>query len=164
MEWQCDGKAAPGQRASASAPGGFCPTALARLEPENDAIDFHRILLTPDEQHNGYVTAEDLRLMDFHTTRLLVLNICNGGLYRVGPGDEPYGLIASLLTAGVENIISTLWPIDDEMGHYFMIELYKHLLQVGPAEALRQAYLTFIRDRASLNDWASFLLIGTGRL
>src|SRR6266568_2502795 len=35
MEWQCDGKAAPGQRALASAPSGCCPAALARLEPES---------------------------------------------------------------------------------------------------------------------------------
>src|SRR6266516_3001473 len=35
MEWQCDGKAASGQCAVASAPGGVCPAALARLEPQS---------------------------------------------------------------------------------------------------------------------------------
>ncbi len=35
MEWSCDGKAAPGERAVASSPGGFCPAPLARLEPKS---------------------------------------------------------------------------------------------------------------------------------
>ena len=35
MEWFCDGKAASGERAVTSAPGGFCPAPLARLEPQS---------------------------------------------------------------------------------------------------------------------------------
>jgi len=38
MEWQCDGEAASGERALASAPGWCCPAALARLEPGDEPV------------------------------------------------------------------------------------------------------------------------------
>jgi hypothetical protein len=41
MEWQRYSEAAPGQRALASAPGWFCPTALARLEPQSPPARLH---------------------------------------------------------------------------------------------------------------------------
>jgi CHAT domain-containing protein len=131
--------------------------------PEQDVIDLHRVLLASTEAYDGMLNAEEVRKMDLHAARLVVLSICNGGLYRVGPGDEPFGLMSALLTAGAENVIGTLWPLDDRMGRLFMIEFYKNLLQYGPAEALRQASRQFIQDKARLKDWASFVLVGVGR-
>lgn len=131
--------------------------------PELDVQDFHKLLLAPTANHDGYVNAKDFRLMDLHAAHLVTLSVCNGGVYRIGPGDEPYGLIASLLVAGTENIVSTLWPLDDEIGSFFMIDFYKRILQHGIAEALRQTCRVFIEDHASLKDWASFVLVGSGR-
>jgi len=131
--------------------------------PEQNAVDFHRILLTATSKHNGPVTAEELRRMDLNSARLVTLNICNGGLYRFGPGDEPYGLVPALFTAGAENVLGTLWPIEDDIGRRFIIDFYKNLLACGPAEALRQACIQFIQDQALLRHWAAFVLVGPGR-
>jgi CHAT domain-containing protein len=131
--------------------------------PEEDVIDFHRVLLSPVPGHNGPVDAEELRRMNFRAARLVVLSICNGGIYRFGPGDEPYGLISALLAAGAENILGTLWPLEDRVGRLFMSGFYKQLLALGPAEALRQACVQFIQDGALLRHWAGFVLVGPGR-
>ena len=55
--------------------------------PENNTLDFHRILLTPTSEDDGYVNAEEVHLMDLNSANLVVLSICNGGIYRFGPGD-----------------------------------------------------------------------------
>lgn len=118
--------------------------------PEADAIDFHRILLAATAGYDGKLDAEEIRRLNLRSARLVVLSICNGGLYRFGPGDEPYGLVPAFLTAGVENVLGALWPIDDKTGRHFTIQFYKHLLQDGPADALRNACRTSIRDRRSM--------------
>ena len=131
--------------------------------PEADAIDFHRILLASTDAHDGYVNAEELRQMDLRAARLIALSICNGGVYRFGPGDEPYGLLAALLTAGAENVVGTLWPIEDRSGRTFMSEFYKHLLPADPAEALRRVCIQMLRGPNILRDWAGFVVVGPGR-
>lgn len=47
MEWRCHQEAAPGQRTLASAPGGVCPAALARLEPQNTPACLHAARAPP---------------------------------------------------------------------------------------------------------------------
>jgi hypothetical protein len=47
MEWRRDGKAAPGERAAASAPGRVCPAPLVRLEPESPSTCLHAAGGTP---------------------------------------------------------------------------------------------------------------------
>ena len=51
MEWQRHGKAAPGECAAASAPGGFCTVALARLEPQSAPARLYAARATPT--HRG---------------------------------------------------------------------------------------------------------------
>lgn len=135
--------------------------------PELDAIDFHRIILAEGVDGDGTLDAEDVRNMDLNAVYLAVLSICNGGLYRYGPGDEPYGLIPAFLIAGVQNVISTLWPLEDRFGRTFMKELYAGQLTIRPAQALQQSVRRFaggglFRRAAKLRQWASFVLVGAG--
>jgi CHAT domain-containing protein len=131
--------------------------------PEQDVLDFHRILLAASANHDGHLHAEELRTLDLRACRLATLSICNGGLYRFGPGDEPYGLMPAALVAGAENVVGTLWPLEDETARPFMIEFYRHVLAAGPAEALRRACRQFIADGALLSQWSGFVAVGPGR-
>lgn len=131
--------------------------------PENDAIDFHRLLLAADAGNDGLLHAAELRSVDLASARLVTLSVCNGGLYRVGPADEPYGLIPALIQAGAENVLSTLWPLEDRFGRDFMVEFYRHLADDGPAEAYRKACLEFIGEEELIRRWAGFVLVGPGR-
>jgi CHAT domain-containing protein len=131
--------------------------------PMQDALDFHSLLLAPSDSNDGRVRAEELRAMDFHSASLVVLSICNGGIYRFGPGDEPYGLSPALLAAGAHHLLGTLWSIEDWAGRQFVVKFYSNVLKSGPAEALRLAASDYLAKGWDLRLWAAFVAVGTGR-
>lgn len=131
--------------------------------PEIDAIDFHSILLAAGTGDDGRLSADVIRQLDLRACRLVALSICDGGLYRFGPGDEPYGLVPAFIAAGAENVLGTLWPIGDEFARPYMVAFYRHLVVLGPADALQKVSLEQIRAGASLRDWAAFVVTGPGR-
>jgi CHAT domain-containing protein len=131
--------------------------------PDEDATDLHAILLGKGKVGDGTVRAARVRTLKLSTTRLVVLSVCNGGVYRIGPGDEPYGLVPAFLEAGSQNVVGTLWNLDDEFAKSFMEEFYKYVLQDGPAEAYRKACLHFLARDESLRNWAGFAVVGPGR-
>jgi CHAT domain-containing protein len=132
--------------------------------PEDDALDMQRILLAASSEHDGSLHAEEIRALDLRAARLITLSVCNGSLYRFGPGDEPYGLLPAFLVAGAENVISTFWAIEDDIGRLFMEAFYGHLASGdGPAEALRQSGREFRADGALTRQWSAFSCVGPGR-
>jgi CHAT domain-containing protein len=128
--------------------------------PAQDALDFHHFLLAAGAGEDGAVHAEEIRCMNLQSAFLVTLSICNGGIYRFGSGDEPYGMLPALLVAGAQNVAGTLWSIEDLAGRVFMVEFYKNLLKCGPAEALRRAACKTIQAGWSLSRWAAFLTAG----
>ncbi|THA29840.1 CHAT domain-containing protein [Streptomyces sp. A1547] len=127
--------------------------------PDEDAADTHALLLTP-EATSGEVTAGELREMDFTSAALVVLAVCDGGVYRFGPGDEPLGLVPSLLVAGARSVLGPLWAVDDAHTRALISEFYAGLVSLGPAQALRMAALSRLREGAEIRDWAGFVLTG----
>ncbi len=129
--------------------------------PEDNPLDFHRLLLAADSAHDGRLEADELRGLDFRSAWLVALSICDGGLFRFGAGDEPLGLIAALLSAGASNVVGTLWPIEDDAGRDFMADFYDGVLGRPPAETLRRTHASFA-DNTILRRWAAFQLVGAG--
>lgn len=128
-----------------------------------NAIDSHSILLSPSSDHDGMLRADEIYNLNLGEVQLIVLSICNGSLYRFGPGDEPFGIIPALITSGAANIIGTLWPLEDAVGRQMMVDFYKALQEVNPAQALRKAACLLIEAKATVGQWASFTLCGSGR-
>lgn len=128
--------------------------------PQADVMNMHRILLTAGGGQDGRVNAEELRELDLSAAELVVLSICDGGVYRFGPGDEPYGLLSALLAAGAHNIVGPAWAVDDTQARLLITEFYQRLLALGPAEALRQAAVSRMRAAVEIRDWAGFVLFG----
>jgi hypothetical protein len=133
------------------------------LFPDEDAIDLHAILLAKGHTGDGAVNAARVRTLKLSATKLVALSVCNGGLYRIGPADEPYGLVPAFLEAGSQNVLGTLWKLDDQFGNSFMEDFYGHVMQDGPAEAYRKACLRFLKADEDLRNWAGFVLVGPGR-
>ncbi|MCI0539706.1 MAG: CHAT domain-containing protein [Verrucomicrobiales bacterium] len=131
--------------------------------PDHNAADLHAIWLTDGERGSTTLSAAEVRRLKLPDLRLVVLSVCNGGLYRIGPADEPYGLVPAFFEAGAPNVVGTLWKLDDEFGRNFMIEFYRHLAAEGAASALRKASLQFIKEDEYLRNWAAFILVGSGR-
>lgn len=131
--------------------------------PDENALDDHALLLAKGSRADGTLAAWEIRRLKLARTRLVVLSVCNGGLFRMGPADEPYGLMPAFLEAGAQNVMATLWPLDDRFGRQFTVEFYKHLLEDGPAQAFRKACLRFIAEDELTRNWAGFVLVGPGR-
>jgi CHAT domain-containing protein len=130
--------------------------------PTGNAGDMHYLFLAPSRKADGKLYAAEIKKMQLHDCRLAVLSVCDGGLYRVGPADEPYGLIPAFLTAGVENVMGSIWPIEDNAAAVFMSEFYKHLLADGPAIAYQKACKEMIGEDDFLGRWAGFVIVGSG--
>lgn len=131
--------------------------------PAEDALFSQSIILGKDQNDDGTLEAEEIKNLDLRSASLVVLSICNGALYRIGPADEPFGLVRALFVAGVQNIMGTLWPLEEEFSFSFMGEFYKHLIPHGPATAFQKAAKVFIDEGELIWRWAGFTIVGPGR-
>ena len=112
---------------------------------------------------NGRLPAALLRTLDLRRAWCVTLSVCNGGLYRIGPGDEPLGLVPAAMEAGTSTVIAAQWAVNDEAGRRLMTEVVDHLPDSDPASALREGALAMMRAGAAPRDWAAFVGVGSGR-
>ncbi len=68
--------------------------------PDGESGEDQQLLLSLSARSNGRVSAAVLRTLDLRRAWCTTLSVCNGGLYRIGPGDEPLGLVPAALEAG----------------------------------------------------------------
>ena len=126
--------------------------ALAPSEDENGR-------LTPSEDKDGRLTAEEIFDMKLNA-QLVVLSACDTGRGRI-TGEGVIGLSRSLVAAGIESLIVSLWNVDDEVTGSFMGEFYNQWDKTGnKAQALRQAMLTTMKTHPDPRYWGAFTLIG----
>ncbi len=131
--------------------------------PRENAQESHALVLNGSKESKVTVRASEIEMLPLQKNRLTVLSVCDAGLYRTGPGNEPYGLMPAFLQAGSQNVMGTLWQLDDQFGNEFMVEFYRHLWSDGPAEAMRKTSLHFIGRHELIRNWAAFVLMGPGR-
>jgi len=81
-------------------------------------------------------------------------------------GDDYATLAQAFLFAGAQNVVATLWRIDDRSASDFADRFYERLDSVSPVEALAAAQRAFLADpRYSLPYyWGAYTVSGTGRL
>lgn len=95
---------------------------------------------------------------------LVVLSACRTGLGKDVGGEGLVGLAQAFLHAGAQQLVASLWNVDDRATEELMRRFYTALLSEGrpPAEALRQAQLSLKSEdrwRAPYY-WAGFVLQG----
>ena len=76
-------------------------------------------------------------------------------------------LARQFLAAGIHQVVSSLWDVDDESSLLLLIRFHEELSRgQDPAEALRRAQLSLLKGpeirMQSLASCAGFELIGTG--
>ncbi|HEX6222866.1 MAG TPA: CHAT domain-containing protein [Chryseolinea sp.] len=97
---------------------------------------------------------------------LAVLSACETGTGRFARGEGSMSLGRAFRYAGCENIIMSLWKVNDNTTARLMKELFSNLnLGMGKDEALRQAKLDFINNSENKYFthpyyWSGFVLTG----
>ncbi len=90
---------------------------------------------------------------------LVTLSACETGLGKVANGDDVVGLVRGFLYAGANQVVSTLWPIDDEATSILMAHFYRHLKAgKSAARAIREAQLALKTRSTDPIFWAPFQL------
>jgi CHAT domain-containing protein/tetratricopeptide (TPR) repeat protein len=120
---------------------------------------------------DGYLTAEELGWIDLSHCSLAVLSACETGLGRVRSGEGLMGLRRSLLMAGADTVVSSLWSVGDRSTAELMTRFYRNLWERGMPrhEALRTAQLEWLealRAEGRGHDvaaWGAFVLDGDWR-
>jgi CHAT domain-containing protein len=101
---------------------------------------------------------------------LVTLSACetavgSGGLWNVPPGDDWVGLATTFLMAGTDNVLATLWQVEDLATAELMQVFYRSLDSgLGLAESLARAQRELLSnpDTAHPFYWAGFVLVGSG--
>jgi CHAT domain-containing protein/tetratricopeptide (TPR) repeat protein len=95
----------------------------------------------------GIVTAEAIAGLPLHDLELVVLSACETGLGLVGGGEGVFGLQRAFHLAGAQNVVASLWKVDDEATAALMAFFYDQLWRQDkpPIEALRAAQLALYR-------------------
>ncbi|OGR19763.1 MAG: hypothetical protein A2X81_12805 [Desulfobacterales bacterium GWB2_56_26] len=119
------------------------------------------IILSADEKNDGFLSANELFVMDLSKTDMLVLSACETGVGKVVKGDEYFGLIRGFQYAGVSAIVSTLWKIEDKTSASLMTQFYNYSNEYGKAKALQLAQKKF--TSTSPFYWGAYKLIGDWR-
>lgn len=87
---------------------------------------------------DGIVTAAEIGSLNLRGTSLVVLSTCDSGTGEARAGEGVLGLRRGFIQAGAQNLLLTLWPIDDGTTSGLMFDFYAGLHRGAP-QALVEA-------------------------
>jgi CHAT domain-containing protein len=73
----------------------------------------------------GIVTAEERGGLKLGGTSLVVLSACKTGSGEARAGEGVMGLRRGFIQAGAQNLLMTLWPINDQLTVRIMLDFYE---------------------------------------
>lgn len=123
--------------------------------------------LEADGENDGRLEVYEIAGMNLHA-RLITLSACETGLgtgyFSETPGgDEFVGLTRAFLSAGGQNVLASLWAVNDQSTRELMVRLYRHLLASGGSEALAKAQRELRKSDVRYSHpyyWAGFVISG----
>ncbi len=115
-------------------------------------------------EDDQYMTAAEIRKLNLSGTSLVMLSACESGLGQAQAGQGMAGMFSSFHAAGAQNVIGTLWPVDDAATVAFVERFYDHLWRQGKSvsEAIRGAQIDMLSAadaglRSHPYAWAAFV-------
>jgi CHAT domain-containing protein len=117
------------------------------------------LLLTASDGRDGRLEMSEILSQPIEAD-LVTLSACSTGRGWVRPGEGVVGLSRAFMHAGASSVIVSLWNVNDRSTARLMELFYEGLEKLGPSDALRQAQLKMIEEKATLNQWAPFVVVG----
>lgn len=118
--------------------------------------------LNTNSENDGILTAYEASFLNLTNTNLVVLSACQTGLGDNMGTEGVAGLQRSFAVAGAKNIITSLWPVDDNATQFFMSNFYSNF---SKNQNIEQAF-NIAKNETKLKYpqpyfWAAFILIKT---
>ena len=112
-------------------------------------------------EEDGILTSFETSLLDLSKTQLAVLSACETGLGELQNGEGVFGLQRGLTMAGAQNLIMSLWKVDDEATQRLMTQFYQNYANGSSIkESLRSAQMSIRKEYPHPYYWASFVCLG----
>jgi CHAT domain-containing protein/Tfp pilus assembly protein PilF len=116
---------------------------------------------------DGILTALEVSALKLWDTDLVVLSACETGLGDTNFSEGVIGLRRAFQVAGVQTLITSLWPVPDNDTIALMTAFYRHIRKgSGRANALQEAAIEVLKARreqfgnAHPFYWGAFICIG----
>jgi CHAT domain-containing protein len=137
------------------------------LNRRNPAYSF--VAFAPSANDDGRLTVSEVLRLSFRA-RLVVLSACetalgSGPAADVPAGDDWVGLVRAFLLAGADDVMASLWPVEDRPTSRIVRLVYSGLERGDAAAALAAAQRVALRDRATSapRHWAALVVVGAAR-
>jgi len=123
------------------------------------------LILAGSGSDAGTLSVRELTAMDLSQLRVVVLAGCRTSLPAGGYGDLR-SLAAAVHAAGAQNVVGSLWDLEDEASRDLSIAFHRELRRgSSPAAALHEAQVRQMAIRPDrLSAWAGVQLYGHGRM
>lgn len=104
----------------------------------------------PVSENDGIVTADEVGALQLDGTWLVTLSACDTGGGEVRAGEGVLGLRRGFMQAGTQNLLMTLWSIDDRTTGQIMVDFYDLAFTTGDAPRalaeVQRNWLVKLRD------------------
>ncbi len=112
------------------------------------------------KEDDGLFTAFEVLNLNLEATQLVVLSACETAL-GTNSGEGVYGLQRALHVAGANNMIMSLWKVDDTATQKLMEQFYKNWTASNDLRlAFREAQFSIRKSYNHPYYWGAFILIG----
>lgn len=110
--------------------------------------------------NDGILTAREIALLDLRRTQMVVLSACKTGL-GYATIDGIAGLQRGFKQAGVQTLVMSLWPVDDDATQLLMTQFYYFWCNqhMSRRNAFRQAIQVVRRKYEEADYWAGFVML-----
>lgn len=124
------------------------------------------VYASPLNGEDGMITVDEMKALDMNP-ELVMLSACQTGLGRITTGDSVQGLNNSLLQAGADATLTSLWSVNDYATSVFVKEFYDLVFNknVPYKEAVTQVKREFLMGKYGEQlrhpeYWAAFIYYG----